>query len=148
MNGFFGLPAKHALALTMAVSVALGLGCRKQPKLVPVEGIVLIGGEPAANISVQFLPDAVGGEPRPTSFATTEQDGRFSLLAPEGKQGAVVGEHSVILADCDEERPAQGTPLKKPPRLDGKYSTLAGRLRATVTENGQPIEIVVPESVK
>lgn len=118
--------------------------CGKQARLVPVEGVLRIGGEPAANIAIQFLPEEVEGELRPTSFATTDDEGRFRLLVAGGKVGAVVGQHSIILADCDEERPAQGEPMRRPPRLHGKYSTLGGGLKATVGEEGGPLEVDVP----
>lgn len=125
-------------------AVALAIGCRQEAKLVPVDGIVRIGGRPAANIAVQFLPDEVEGEPRPTSFATTDAEGRFRLIAHGGKEGAVAGGHAVILADCDEDRPPQGQPVRRPPRLHGKYSTIAGHLRATVAEAGGSVTIDVP----
>jgi hypothetical protein len=132
-----------AMASVACLLFATGCG-PKEAKLVPVEGVVLIGGSPAANIAVQFLPDDVPGELRPTSFATTDADGRFRLLAPGGKEGAVVGGHAVILADCDEERPTQGESMRRPPRLHGKYTTLAGKLRADVVEGGPPVMIDVP----
>lgn len=132
-------------ATGLAVWIVLAAGCgRREAKLVPAEGVLLIGGHPAANIAVQFLPDEVPGELRPTSFATTDADGRFRLLAPGGKEGAVVGGHAVILADCDEERPTQGEAVSRPPRLHSKYTTLGGRLRAEVLEGGSPITIDVP----
>lgn len=131
------------LVCTVALAVLM-TGCKKEPKLVPAEGVVRIGGRPAANIAVQFMPDEVPNEPRPTSFATTDAEGCFRLLAPGGKQGAVIGGHTVILADCDEERPAQGEAPRRPPRLHGKYTTLAGKLRAKVVEGGPPIAIDVP----
>lgn len=126
------------------VAAALAGGCRKEARLVPVEGVVRIGGRPAANIAVQFLPDDVAGEPRPTSFATTDPEGRFRLMAPGGKEGAVTGGHAVILADCEEDRPPQGQPVRKPPRLHGKYTTIAGKLRATVADEGGEVTIDVP----
>lgn len=136
---------RRRLGLGLASCLLLVAGCgRREAKLVPAEGILLIGGRPAANIAVQFLPDEVPGELRPTSFATTDADGRFRLLAPGGKEGAVVGGHAVILADCDEERPAQGEAPNRPPRLHGKYTTLGGKLRADVVEGGPPITIDVP----
>ena len=59
-----------SLAL-MALATAIGCGS-SAPTLVPAEGVVLIDGEPAADISVQFLHDEIEGEPRPTSYAVTD----------------------------------------------------------------------------
>ncbi len=138
------VPARRRLAACLAAAVALAAGCRKEAKLVPVAGVVRIGGRPAANIAVQFLPDDLAGEPRPTSFATTDSDGRFRLIVQGGKEGAVAGGHAVILADCDEDRPPQGQPMRRPPRLHGKYATISGNLRATVAETGGEVLIDVP----
>lgn len=126
----------------MAVLVTLGCG-QGAPKLTPASGVVLIDGEPAADISVQFLPDEVEGETRPTSYAVTDAEGRFTLKTYEQGDGAVTGGHSVILVDTLEERPEQGQELSQPPRLDNRYSTLTGGLRAEVVEGGAPIEIAV-----
>lgn len=133
------LPIVVAVTLVAALS-----GCSRPVKLVPAEGVVEIGGKPANGIIVQFLPQPVEGERRPTSFATTGDDGSFQLMTNEGKPGAVEGTHIVILADTLEERPAQGTRATKPPRLDSRYTTMGGGLTATVTEGGGPITLKVP----
>lgn len=126
---------------------AVGLavtGCGQgSPKLTPASGVVLIDGEPAADISVQFLPDEVEGETRPTSYAVTDAQGQFTLKTYEQGDGAVTGGHSVILVDTLEERPEQGQEVSQPPRLDSRYSTLTGGLRIEVVEGGAPIEIAV-----
>ena len=120
------------------------VGCSKPVKLVPVNGIVRIGGKPAEGIVVQFLPDASADEKRPSSFATTGPDGTFQLMTQDGKPGAVEGRHAVLLIDALEERPAQGTRATKPPRLDQRYMTVAGGVTATVAENGGSVELDVP----
>ncbi len=113
------------------------------PTLVPAEGVLLIDGEPAADISVQFLPDEIEGEPRPTSYAVTDSEGRFTLKTYEQGEGAVLGGHNVILVDTLEERPEQGQELTRPPRVNSRYSTITGGLRAEVTEGGGPITIEI-----
>ncbi len=113
------------------------------PTLVPAEGVLLIDGEPAADISVQFLPDEIEGEPRPTSYAVTDAKGRFTLKTYEQGEGAVLGGHNVILVDTLEERPEQGQELTRPPRVNSRYSTITGGLRAEVTEGGGPITIEI-----
>jgi len=131
-------------ALTAVILAAVSSGCAKPVKLVPVEGVVEIGGKPAQGIVVQFLPQASDGEKRPTSFATTSADGTFRLSTYDGKPGAVEGMHTVLLADTLEERPAQGSRAVKPPRLDSRFGTMAGGLKATVSEGGEAIKLQVP----
>jgi hypothetical protein len=131
-------------ALPALLLVAISSGCAKPVKLVPVEGVVEIGGKPAEGIVVQFLPQASDGEKRPTSFATTGADGTFRLSTYDGKPGAVEGMHNVLLADTLEERPAQGSRAVKPPRLDSRFGTMAGGLMATVSESGEAIRLQIP----
>jgi hypothetical protein len=128
------------------LALLLGLtGCGSEVKLVPAEGVLKIGGKPAPNISVQFLPDAGKGNGGPTSFATTDAEGKFRLKTYDGRDGAVPGTHAVVLADLDEERPAQGKERTKAPRLALKYSTAGpDGLRAEVPAAGGSVALDVP----
>jgi hypothetical protein len=130
-------------AFLIVAALAAGCGGGKKFTLVPAEGTLTIGGRPAANISIQFLPDVMKGGTGPTSYAVTDADGKFRLKTYEGQDGAVEGQHTVILADLDEERPPQGQPVKKLPRLDSRYTTAAGGLTADV-KAGTPIVLTVP----
>ena len=147
MIAFRGIAGGSLLRLTSCSIVCCGLvtGCGKPLKLVQATGSVEIEGQPAEGIMVQFLPAAVDGEQRPSSFATTEEDGRFALITQDGKPGAVEGSHTVILFDTLEERPEQGMAMTRPPRLDYRYGTFMGGLKATVTEGGEPIVLEVPK---
>jgi hypothetical protein len=126
------------------VALVSASGCSKPAKLVPASGLLVIGGKPGSAVVVQFLPQSVDGEKRPTSFATTDDEGRFTLRTYDDKEGAVVGQHTVLLVDTQEERPPQGERFTKPARVHPKYATMAGGLTATVVEGGPPIEITVP----
>lgn len=136
--------SRRTMLVVFACVTAAGCGPRAA-RLVPAEGVVTIGGQPAADIVVQFLPDAKPGEVRPTSFGTTDEGGRFRLISHDGKDGAVEGPHAVILADATEERSAQGDTRRATPRLATKFTTVAGGLRAEVTAGGGPIAIDVPK---
>lgn len=119
-------------------------GCENRPQPVPAEGVLTIGGKPAANISVQFMPDALQGSKGPTSFAITDAEGKFQLVTQDGQTGAMPGPHTVILADLEEERPPQGKPVTKPARLDSKYTTASGGLRVEVPAAGGAVVLTVP----
>ena len=67
------------------------------------------------------------------------------MITQDGKPGAVEGSHTVILFDTLEERPEQGMAMTRPPRLDYRYGTFMGGLKATVTEGGEPIVLEVPK---
>lgn len=123
---------------------ALAAGCESKAKVVPVEGVLKIAGKPAANVSVQLLPDHLKGNSGPTSYGTTDAEGKFRLKAQDGQDGAVPGPHVVILADLDEERPPQGVAPKRAPRLDSKYTTASGGLKTEVPAAGGSVTLDVP----
>jgi hypothetical protein len=137
---------RHSLPLwaTLTAALVACAGCAKPVKLVPASGVVAIDGKPAEGILVQLLPQTRDGRRMPTSFGTTGADGGFTLITHDGKPGAVEGPHAVLLADTLEERPAQGQRATRPPRLDARYTTLAGGLTATVVEGGESIRIDLP----
>lgn len=126
--------------------IACGVGCGGKPlKLVPAEGLVTIGGVPAANISVQFLPDTNVKFQTPSSQGLTNAKGRFALASQDGKPGAVPGGHAVLLVDAQDERVEQGQRPTRPPRISDRFATLAAGLRAEVpAEGGSEILIEVP----
>jgi hypothetical protein len=127
----------------VALLSAVTLGCKPQIKLVPAAGTFTIGGKPAGNITVQFMPDVSQKGNGPTSYATTDGEGRFTLRTYDNRAGAVPGPHVVTAVDLDEERPAQGQERTRPVRLDAKYSMAAQGIRVTV-EEGKPLTIDVP----
>ncbi len=125
-------------------AILLMVGCGKTPaELVPVSGVVTIGGKPAANIMVRFMPDVMKDNSGPSSSAITNEQGEFTLVADDQRPGAVAGNHVVTFVDMDEERPAQGEELSKPPRLDSAFTTAAGGKRVTVVA-GQSVTLDLP----
>lgn len=121
----------------------LFVGCDKGITLVPASGVLTIDGQPAENITLQFLPDSLdGGTSGPTSFGETDKEGRFSLQTHDGKPGVVPGKHVVMMVDQDEERPQQGEPVGKPSRVPTQYSMVSSPLRVEVVE-GQDIVLQI-----
>jgi hypothetical protein len=135
------------MRLTAAICLALLAGCGGPlPQLVPVEGMIVIDGQPAAEIAVQFLPDERDDAARPTSYAISDPHGHFTLATYDQARGAVCGSHTILLVDTLEERPEQGQPFIHPPRLNASYATITGGLRAEVCENGGSISIDIESS--
>jgi hypothetical protein len=86
---------KHSWISLFVVMVATA-GCDNSFRLVEVEGLVTLKGEPLEDVRVEFWPLSGG----PQSAAKTNADGRFSLMTWDGeKQGAVLGTHKVVLRD-------------------------------------------------
>lgn len=124
--------------------IALLSGCDQPTNLVPAAGIVKIDGKEAENITVQFLPDSLdGGTSGPSSFGSSDASGRFTLQTHDGKPGAVPGQHVVMLVDEDEERPAQGEPAAKPPRIPTLYSVVSSPLKITIVEGEEIVLDIV-----
>lgn len=79
-----------------------GCGQAAGPDLYQVTGKVTKGGEPLKSISVTFTP-VEGG---PSSAGLTNEEGKFVLLCQNGKAGAVVGKHKVVLSDASSTESA------------------------------------------
>ncbi len=76
----------------MAVAIGCGPG---GPATVPVTGKITIGGQPANNVSISFIPETAGA---PTASGTAN-NGTYTLYTGvDGKPGAVVGKYKVTLA--------------------------------------------------
>jgi hypothetical protein len=145
---------RKSVILSGLLLVGLVAGCGPRYKLIPAQGILKIDGQPAAEINVMFMPDSVGEGKGfgPTSYGMTDQSGRFVLRTTDGREGAVVGRHRVILSDTTIEQLSQEREeeLKRqrkwPPqqRLDDRYGTIAAGVTAEVKEGGGEITIDIP----
>jgi len=67
-----------------------------------VEGTILWHKKPLPNVQVQFHPDNSRGTVGPRSCAVTDSQGHFVLAFDDGRPGAVVGKHRVVLIETDE----------------------------------------------
>jgi hypothetical protein len=86
--------------LRLIVGVGLGLvvfaGCDSSPKLIEVNGTLLVGGKPVDKIRVEFWPEGNG----PRSVGETDAQGKFTLTSDDGTtKGALAGKHKVVLRD-------------------------------------------------
>jgi hypothetical protein len=117
----------------LAAVAALGLltsgGCGG-PACGPVEGSLRMNGKPLANVLVEFLPEANG----PRSSGVTDPAGKYRLTTLDGRAGALVGRHRVVLSDLevyDDKPPAPGEKKKRdvvparPSRLPRHYGEVA-----------------------
>jgi hypothetical protein len=86
---------------TLRIASALPLlffivsGCDNGPRTVPVQGVVMRGGEPfKAPLVIVFYPESDG---RP-SRGQTDAEGRFELKFDRTTKGAALGKHKVVIA--------------------------------------------------
>lgn len=117
-------------------------GCGPKIHFVPVSGKVTLDGKPVPNVVVRFQPDVAKGTTGPISEGYTDEEGRFVLrCASPAKDGAVVGWHRVVIEDPNEERPMQGQPKKKQPRIPLEYgvpATNGSRHPSVEVKEGSP----------
>jgi len=93
-------------------------GCSGIPSLVAVEGVVTIGGNPAANLLIQFTPkNWTTDSPIISSHAVSDANGRFVLMSTTNKPGAILGTHKVTVVDNalgTEDEPGDSKPKNRP----------------------------------
>ena len=130
--------APAARAAVALVAFGLAAGCSTGPTLAPVTGTVTMNGKPLRNVKVAFHPDPDKKTEGLGSTGTTDDAGAFTLTYDDGRPGAVVGHHRVILTDLDpfgnvvvgrgdyrteNPRGPKETPMR--PRFSDTYSTLS-----------------------
>lgn len=84
-----------------------GRGAIKPPHTVPVTGVVLKGGKPAAGVKVTFHPRFDTGTVKFAPSGLTDKNGRFTLSTAAANDGAPPGEYSVtfeLLKAASDER--------------------------------------------
>lgn len=144
---------RHAsLVLSLLVTLA-GSGCGGRPALVPVSGTVLFRGQPVDGAQVSLLAP---GAPR-NAAGMTDGAGRFTLTTFEPGDGALPGEHKVIVSKWETAAGTGRSPgrsLAPGGENMGNYvqpkSLLPARyenpeqseLRVTV-ESGAPMDLVI-----
>ena len=91
-----------AIVILLAMFITIPMaGCGGGVPTAKVEGVVTLDGKPLSEIRVLFQPDNKSAESAGMgSFGLTDSNGKFVLkLSDSQNEGAVVGNHTVTLAD-------------------------------------------------
>lgn len=76
-----------------------------------VTGTITLQGRPATGVLVQFSPPDGYREGLPSAYGITDTGGRYQLVRPGGKTGAVVGKNVVSFSTTEgESGPAAAAP--------------------------------------
>jgi hypothetical protein len=79
------------------------------PEMAPVKGRITCAGKPVANAAVTFSPvpaSETDKEPGKPATGFTDEDGRYELSTYKARDGALVGEHRVLVM-IDDTNPAR-----------------------------------------
>jgi len=126
-------------------------GCGSSAKLGQVSGVVRASGKPLAGVVVTFVPDGNETTPALRSLAQTDAEGRYRLRTEDGRDGAIVGKHSVTVEDLaiqSAPRSEDGTVLKRPPvRFSPSYADpIRTPLKFEVKPDSQTIDLDLSQS--
>lgn len=99
----------HFGAAAMAAAVLTLSGCGKAEPLGQVEGVVRLDGQPLGLVRITFWPEKGENGHRPCSTAVADDQGRYRLYCDDGREGAAIGTHSVVIEDAH----ANSSPRKK-----------------------------------
>lgn len=92
----WGIADMQCVRVFVAIAVAAITGCGGQGfQSAEVSGTVTVGGAPAPGLMIQFEPADGEGTRLPPGTGFTNADGKYVLLRPGGKRGAVVGKNTV-----------------------------------------------------
>lgn len=124
----------------MAASLA---GCSNgkitTPSTVPVSGIVMLKGKPAAGIRLTFHPQFDIGKTKYQPQGETGSDGKFTLSTGEPFNGAPAGEYIVTFEKPEIESAKKSNYLET--EIDafrGKYSDPAQSRWKVTVKRGEP----------
>jgi hypothetical protein len=95
-----------------------------------VEGIARIDGTPLAGVMVQFVPD--GQERLPMSSGVTDEQGHYTLQCENGKPGALVGKHHVVVLQGRGDGAARADDPQAPRGVEAAPAAPAGTRRPSV----------------
>lgn len=143
MSGLSNHPGPGLTAIVLLAVVIGGCARKPDPVLVPASGVVTLDGKPLAHGLVRFSPTERGISAAWISEGTTDDEGRYELVAPMGP-GAVAGTHRVTVSEGgvpDEIRDDQGKVAAWLGKLAGR--PLPGRYGTIATS---PLEVAVGPS--
>src|SRR5579884_1223222 len=101
--------ARGSLVLTLSAAFLVGCGDASRPKLGRVSGKVTYNGQPVPKGVVSFVPRS--GPGAATGQGATGEigsDGSYTLTTFDKGDGAVLGEHTVLVVAREEDPAIQG----------------------------------------
>jgi len=99
---------KGAVVFFALAGLVMLAGCGGDPqiggKVYPVKGKLTVGGQPAADVSVNLYPN---DKSLPIASGTTKPDGTFQVFNSDGREGAMAGKYKVVLKQNQSKEAAK-----------------------------------------
>ncbi len=108
------------MSLVILATISAGvIGCSGGNTIGSVSGTVTMDGAPLPNATVTFMPNGKGGP----SYGRTDASGVYTLKYTRERQGAAVGEHTVMIStessgDADADPPVPASPETVPAKYN------------------------------
>jgi hypothetical protein len=121
-------------------------GCGKPPppEIVPVEGVVLLGGKPLPNAQVTFTPTGADLGYEYVAVGTTDDKGRFKMTC-KGQPGACACTNRVTVVEASLPETARGMSGEAQAAAARYYAGLKNRpipeLYATVASSPLSVDV-------
>jgi hypothetical protein len=141
-RSFNGFMRRSLLFLGIASWVVAASGCGDDGdriQVYPVEGKVLVNGQPAQGATVALYPtsSALAEARLPPPTGTVDANGEFRLTSYESNDGAPAGEFQVTIVWPEPPPPNPVGVFEQKDRLRGRYANpQTSKLTATVEAGG------------
>jgi len=104
------------------------VGCGQSgPALGTVTGVVEMNGAHVPDVRVVFVPQSKGSP----SYGATDKNGAFKMIFSVNRDGALVGEHSVLIEALELKKDTGGKSSEHAVKIPKKYEQ-PGALTASV----------------
>lgn len=123
--------------------LACTVGCGEQSQLAPVHGTITLADKPIGPGNILFIPNVVKGIKAKTASGSFETDGRYSLTTFREGDGALVGDHTVVITPrrVGVEPGGEVATRAKLPPIPRRYQNAAqSGLSATVRDGNNTID--------
>lgn len=123
--------------------LACTVGCGEHPHLAPVHGTITLDGKPIGPGDILFIPSIVDGTKGKTASGSFDTDGQYSLSTYQEGDGALVGDHKVVITPrrVGVEPGGETATLAKLPPIPPRYGRASqSQLSATVHEKTNTID--------
>lgn len=137
----------------LALGCLVLASCDRSDPLGEVTGTVTRAGVPLKQVMVAFVPDQVANPEALRSTGATDDQGKFTLVCDDGRPGAVLGRHTVLIIDLALDVPVvvKGSDeenLGGPPRRSlvppAYHSPNTSPLKQEVAAGSQQIDLEIP----